>query len=164
MPGNLVKPPTDTAEQAKIFVWFTDMLTNSSPASAAAAPNSPWKKVLHGPIIVWSFIVSMKLVLGEKAEYNPYARYAGHQHRSQASRPFFIPSGLHALRPDPDGAGEQATSVDAAFLSDADGPAALHRRFRGGLKNEGSHELRATDVSWVGPLLFQEYLGERDWR
>ena len=32
----------------------------------------------------------------------------------------------------------QATSVDAAFLSDADGPAALHRRFRGGLKNEGN--------------------------
>jgi hypothetical protein len=33
-----------------------------------------------------------------------------------AKRPFAVPSGLHALRSDPDDAGSQVASADAAFL------------------------------------------------
>src|SRR6478736_748713 len=61
------------------------------------------------------------------------------QHR-QAPRPFAVPSGLHALRSDPDDAGSQVASADAAFLPYAAGATAVRRCFRTGLTNEGSHE------------------------
>ena len=51
-----------------------------------------------------------------------------------------IPSGLHALRPDPDDAGSQAAPADAALLADAPGTTPLRRRSRGGLIYEGSRE------------------------
>src|SRR3954471_429473 len=58
----------------------------------------------------------------------------------QAPRPFAVPSGLHALRSDPDDAGSQVASADAAFLPYAAGATAVRRCFRTGLTNEGSHE------------------------
>src|SRR5665213_4547029 len=61
------------------------------------------------------------------------------QHR-QAACPLVVPAGLHALRSHPDNAGNQAASADAALLSNAARPAALRRRFRTGLINEGSRE------------------------
>ncbi len=64
---------------------------------------------------------------------------AQNQHR-QAPGPFVVPARLHALRPDPNDAGSQATSADATLFPHAARPAALHRRFRGGLMNEGSRE------------------------
>src|SRR6476469_9698862 len=60
--------------------------------------------------------------------------------RRQAPRPFAVPSGLHALRSDPDDAGSQVASADAAFLPYAAGATAVRRCFRTGLTNEGSHE------------------------
>src|SRR3954471_13330117 len=61
----------------------------------------------------------------------------------QAPRPFAVPSGLHALRSDPDDAGSQVASADAAFLPYAAGATAVRRCFRTGLINEGSHEAHA---------------------
>src|SRR5665213_1228874 len=70
------------------------------------------------------------------------------QHR-QAACPLVVPAGLHALRSHPDNAGNQAASADAALLSNAARPAALRRRFRTGLINEGSREdpTRKNDIS-----------------
>src|SRR5665213_2531581 len=67
------------------------------------------------------------------------------QHR-QAACPLVVPAGLHALRSHPDNAGNQAASADAALLSNAARPAALRRRFRTGLINEGSREVNSRIV------------------
>ena len=56
--------------------------------------------------------------------------------------PFAVPSGLHALRSDPDDAGSQVASADASFLPYVAGATAVRRRFRAGLTIAGSHQTR----------------------
>ena len=62
---------------------------------------------------------------------------------------FVVPSGLHALRPDPDDAEDQGyVRSDAALLSHATRAAALRRRFQAGLTNEGHESVNTTSFSF----------------
>src|SRR6476469_8345217 len=64
------------------------------------------------------------------------------QHR-QAPRPFAVPSGLHALRSDPDDAGSQVASADAAFLPYAAGATAVRRCLLFGPTNDAKRRVHS---------------------
>src|SRR6478672_11293426 len=59
-------------------------------------------------------------------------------------RAFIVPSGLHAVRSNPNHARTVAAPADAAFLPNAARATALHRRISTGLIYEGSPEAAAS--------------------
>ena len=88
--------------------------------------------------LINAFAVVLLTLLGAAGELG-YDRMLK-TNTARAPRPLVVSSGLYALRSDPDDAGNQAASADAALFSNAARPAALRRRFRAGLINEGSLE------------------------
>src|SRR5207342_3209982 len=74
-------------------------------------------------------------------ERGRWARSAAQDQHRQAPDPFLVPSGLHALRPDPHDAAQPATRIDGMLWCHAEETAAVHEGIGGGLKYEGSREM-----------------------
>src|SRR5947209_12720106 len=69
-----------------------------------------------------------------------WLRSASESQYRQTSHPFLVPSGVHAVRPDPDHAGKPLASADGNLHRHAGCSAAVLKSIWRGLKYEGSPE------------------------